>query len=82
MGAVLAEEADLGGQIAGWSVLSVLLVIGLAALIIYIAALVGIVRSENYAPGGKAIWALAVFAFPFLGPLFWFLWGRSSRFTT
>ncbi|WP_086821006.1 PLD nuclease N-terminal domain-containing protein [Allokutzneria sp. NRRL B-24872] len=81
MRTLLANEGDLGGQIAGWSLLSVVLAIGVAALVIYIAALVGIVRSENYAPGGKAIWALAVLAFPFLGPLFWFVWGKNSRFT-
>ncbi|MFB9907693.1 PLD nuclease N-terminal domain-containing protein [Allokutzneria oryzae] len=81
METLLASDPDIGGQVAGWGIVTLFLAIGLAAVVLFIAALIGIVRSENYAPGGKAVWALAVLAFPFLGPLFWFIWGRTSRFS-
>ncbi|MEC3953704.1 PLD nuclease N-terminal domain-containing protein [Nocardia sp. CDC153] len=67
----------------GESVASVALVIGilavaLAAVVLFIAALVSVVRSRSYAAGGKAVWALLILAFPFLGPVAWFVWGRTS----
>lgn len=43
-----------------------------------VLALVSIVRSTNYTAGLKALWFLAVIAFPFLGSLLWFLVGRNS----
>ncbi|MVU77589.1 hypothetical protein GPX89_10095 [Nocardia sp. ET3-3] len=67
----------------GESVASVLLGIGviaalLAAVVLFIGALVSVLRSRTYAAGGKAVWALLILAFPFLGPVAWFLWGRKS----
>nr|WP_120492732.1 PLD nuclease N-terminal domain-containing protein [Corynebacterium lactis] len=47
-------------------------------IVLFIAALFSIVRSENYASGGKALWALACFAFPLLGPIVWFVVGKDS----
>ncbi|MEC3918384.1 PLD nuclease N-terminal domain-containing protein [Nocardia sp. CDC160] len=76
----LLAATDTG---TGESVASVVFVIGvlavaLAAVVLFIAALVSVVRSRTYAAGGKAIWALLILAFPFLGPVAWFLFGRKS----
>jgi hypothetical protein len=77
---VLAETT--AEQFGGWAVLVIGLALALAAVVLFVAALVSIVRSDNYAAGGKALWALAVLAFPMLGAIFWFAWGRRSSFTT
>lgn len=50
----------------------------LLQLILFIAALVSIIRSANYTRGGKALWALGVYAAPLLGALLWFIVGRKS----
>jgi hypothetical protein len=46
--------------------------------ILFVAALVSILRASAYAAGGKALWILAVFAFPVVGPISWFLAGRKA----
>ncbi|MCQ9389475.1 PLD nuclease N-terminal domain-containing protein [Brevibacterium sp. 50QC2O2] len=60
----------------------VLVFMGLAViawLALFIAALISIVMSPNLTLGGKLLWVIAVFAFPFLGSLVWFIWGRSAQ---
>lgn len=52
--------------------------ISIAYVAFAIAAIISILRSTNYTSGLKALWALAVIAFPFLGSLIWFLVGRNS----
>ncbi|MGC0143693.1 PLDc N-terminal domain-containing protein [Pseudactinotalea sp. Z1732] len=56
----------------------VVVVFALAWLALIVAALMSIAQSRNYTSGIKALWVLAVFALPFLGPLAWFLIGRHS----
>lgn len=53
--------------------------ISIAYVVFAIAAIISILRSTNYTGGLKALWILAVIAFPFLGSLIWFLVGRNSR---
>ncbi|MFJ4658108.1 PLD nuclease N-terminal domain-containing protein [Nocardia sp. NPDC088792] len=65
------------------SVASVALAVGVigffvGCVVLFIAGVVSVLRSRNYLSGGKAIWVLLMFAFPFLGPLVWFIWGRRS----
>lgn len=65
-----------------WGLMLIVL-IGLVALglvVLFIAALVSVLRSPRLASGGKAVWVLLVFVFPLLGPLVWFIWGRHSSF--
>ena len=61
-----------------WGVLGVIALVSVGLLALLFAALVSIVASPRYAAGGKALWILAVFAFPVLGPLAWFIAGRST----
>lgn len=56
------------------------LLAGLAIAILFIAALISIIRNKHQTPVGTALWILVVLAVPVLGPLVWFLAGnRSSR---
>lgn len=57
----------------------VVAVVALAWLALIITAFVSIAQSRSYSSGIKALWVLAVLAFPFLGPLAWFLIGRHSH---
>ncbi|NLU84324.1 hypothetical protein HCA44_16235 [Rhodococcus sp. HNM0569] len=57
-----------------------LALVGIALVVLFVAALVSVVRSDNYRAGGKAVWILLVLAFPFLGPVVWFVWGKDSTF--
>ncbi|MFB8280898.1 PLD nuclease N-terminal domain-containing protein [Nocardia colli] len=71
----LASTAETAGSIA-FGVFAVAVAIGAIAL--FIAGVVSALRSSNYAAAGKAIWVLLMLAFPFLGPVVWFIWGRNS----
>lgn len=65
--------ADVGGVVGG----AIAVVIAVSLAVLLIAAIVSIVSSPLLDTGGKALWIVAVIAFPFLGSLAWFLWGRS-----
>ena len=51
----------------------------IAWLALFIAALISIVISPNLTGGGKILWLIVVFVFPFLGTLVWFVWGRNAQ---
>lgn len=51
----------------------------IAWLALFIAALISIVMSPNLTLGGKFLWLIVVFVFPFLGSLVWFFWGRNAQ---
>ncbi len=54
--------------------------VGLVIAILFIAALISIMRNKQQTPVGTVLWILVVFAVPVLGPLVWFLTGsRSTR---
>lgn len=53
--------------------------VAVAALVLLIAAIVSVVNSHNYPSGIKALWVLAILAFPLLGPIAWFAFGRNSH---
>ncbi|OZD12089.1 MULTISPECIES: PLD nuclease N-terminal domain-containing protein [Nocardiaceae] len=74
------QDGSPAEQVFGLGFAALILVIVLGACVLFVAALVSIVRSRSYTSSGKALWVLAVFAFPFLGPLVWFVWGRNSSF--
>lgn len=52
---------------------------GLAVVVFAVAAIVSIVNSRGYTAGIKALWVLAVIAFPVVGSLVWFIIGRRSH---
>lgn len=54
------------------------IIAGIVCAAMFIGALISIARSMNYGPAGRALWLLVVFALPFLGPMLWFLMGRTS----
>lgn len=61
---------------AAWAVL--LLVVLLIPLTLWIVTLVSIVRSPNWSPGLKALWALAALPSGLIGMICWFVWGRND----
>ena len=48
----------------------------LAWLVMFVVALVEIIKHRQISGGGKVVWVLIAFAFPILGPILWFVWGR------
>ena len=52
--------------------------LGIAWLVFFLAALVGILRSPNYPVIGKIIWCLIALMLPLLGPIAWFAFGRKG----
>lgn len=73
--ATLASTGETAGSIA-FAIAAIAVM--LAGVILFIAGVVSVFRSGNYQSGGKAVWVLLMLAFPFLGPVVWFIWGRNS----
>lgn len=55
--------------------------IGAAVLqvFLFLAAAISVFRSERLTRNGRLLWLLVLIAFPFLGAIAWFAWGRSTR---
>ena len=53
------------------------IVAGAVVAALFICAMINIARSKNYTPAGRALWLLIVCTLPALGPLLWFLIGRT-----
>jgi Phospholipase_D-nuclease N-terminal len=70
-----ADAARSAGSVVG-VVLAVVICVGLLAL--FVAALLSVLRSPRLTGTGRVVWIIAVFVFPLLGPLAWFLVGRRS----
>jgi hypothetical protein len=62
--------------------LIVWIILGLAQFVLFIAALVSILGSKRYTGGGKFLWVVVVFFAPFLGPIGWFVGGRTAQIRT
>ncbi|WP_045075419.1 PLD nuclease N-terminal domain-containing protein [Psychromicrobium lacuslunae] len=73
-----AEQANSAEQALGVALVVGLIVVGIALLVLFISALISVLSSRVLTGGGKVLWILVVFAFPFLGPLGWFIWGRKQ----
>lgn len=71
---------DIENWIGGLSIGIILL--GLLLLIIWIWAIVDIVRNPFYSLLMKVIWIIVVIAFPFIGVLLYIIFGRKTRDTT
>ena len=54
-------------------------VLGLALLVLWIATIISILRNDRFTGGGKFLWFVVIIAFPFLGCLGWFLFGRNAK---
>jgi hypothetical protein len=64
-----STAAGTSGVIA--AVIVALIAVGLVVL--WVAAVVSILRSDLTAPIVKALWVIAAFAFPLAGPIVWFI---------
>lgn len=76
------DGTDYSDSSGGWFfVIFVILGIALvvAYLMLFIGALVGILRSPTLTAGGKLLWVVVIFVFQLLGPLVWFIWGRHAQ---
>ena len=62
----------------GWLAGGIGAVIVIALLVFWVASLISIIRS-GYSVGVKILLAMAAFAYPFLGPLVWFLFARNKE---
>jgi hypothetical protein len=56
--------------------LSLLAVFGVAALVLFVSALVSILRCPTLTSNTRVAWVLGIVVFPFVGPLLWFTVGR------
>ena len=61
-------------------VIAVLVIVGVALLVFFLAALVSIARSPRLSSGAKVVWGVGCLILQFFGPLLWFLWGRHQDF--
>lgn len=61
--------------------LALLVVVGVALLVLFVAAVVSIATSARLTGAGKAVWVLVCLVLQLLGPLAWFLWGRKQDFS-
>jgi cytochrome c oxidase assembly factor CtaG len=54
----------------------VIIILMIAAAVLFIAALVSIIKAPRASTGERVIWVLVVLILPLLGPLVWFIVGR------
>lgn len=69
--------ADGGSQLFGMALAVVLAIVALGYALLFIGALISILRNEHDM-GMKLAWIVFAFVGPFLGSLLWFLVGRRS----
>ncbi|GAA3181658.1 MULTISPECIES: PLD nuclease N-terminal domain-containing protein [Streptomyces] len=79
MGVVLAGQQVLGlsESVLGYGGIAVMAAVVLAFVVLFIGALVSILKARMDA-GMKLVWVVFAFIAPFLGSLLWFLIGRRS----
>lgn len=70
-------ENTSGYALSGAGTALVLLLV-LIPIVLWIVTLVSIVRSPNWTPGLKALWALAALPSGLVGIICWFVWGRND----
>jgi Phospholipase_D-nuclease N-terminal len=72
---VFAQESDSVGVVVG----VLLILVSLALVVLWVAAIVSVLRNPRLTGGGKFLWVVVVLAFPFLGSLGWFVFGKDAR---
>lgn len=70
----LAADGQSAGAIA-WLV--VLICVAAALLVLFVAALVSVLRAP-LSPAARVAWVLGVLVFPLVGPVAWFTVGRRA----
>ncbi len=71
------SEQDYSGL--GTVALVTIAVLSLVAFVLWIAAIVSVVRDSRLTGGGKLLWIAVVLAYPFLGSIGWFAGGRRAQ---
>ncbi|WP_250445241.1 PLD nuclease N-terminal domain-containing protein [Actinotalea sp. C106] len=56
-------------------ILVLFLLLGLAAVVLFVMALMGVARARHLEPVAKAIWVVVIVIAPLLGPIAWFIAG-------
>ncbi|MDF0586367.1 PLDc N-terminal domain-containing protein [Tsukamurella sp. 8F] len=51
----------------------------IAAIGVFVAALVSVLAARFAEPVEKLVWVIVVLVLPVLGPVLWFAWGRGAR---
>lgn len=51
-------------------------------VVLFVSGLVSVLRSPRYTGGGKFLWIVVIFFAPLLGPIGWFVAGRSAQIRT
>lgn len=54
-------------------------IVGLLYVLLFLCALVSILRNQRLTGGGKFLWIVVALAYPFLGSLGWFVFGKSAQ---
>ncbi|WP_395639466.1 PLDc N-terminal domain-containing protein [Pseudolysinimonas sp.] len=55
------------------------IVVVVAYVALFLAALWSVTGSTRLSTSGRVLWVVVLFAFPFLGTIAWFVWGRHAR---
>jgi hypothetical protein len=71
--AVDAQDVAVGG----WLVVVIAAIV--AQIVLFIAGVISAIRSPRLTTVGRLVWIVAMFVFPLLGPLAWFLVGRRAN---
>lgn len=77
----LAQITNDDGSLTHGAGIALAVTLGIAALailILIIVALVSIAGNDRLTGGGKAVWAVVIIAFPLLGSVGWFFWGKAA----
>ncbi|GAA2830818.1 PLDc N-terminal domain-containing protein [Crossiella cryophila] len=78
---VLAQDRpeDVVDRIAGFIFGVTGGIIGILYLLLFLFAVISILRSQRLTGGGKFLWIVVALAYPFLGSLGWFVFGKSAQ---
>jgi hypothetical protein len=74
--------AEAGHLVAAWAGTLVFALVVLGQIVLFISALASILGSHRYTGGGKFLWIVVVFCFPFVGALVWWFAGRKAAIRT
>ncbi|NUT98359.1 MAG: PLDc_N domain-containing protein [Saccharothrix sp.] len=73
---VVQEAAD---DALGVGVLLFLVGLAVVLFVLWVAAVVSVVRHPRLTGGGKFLWIVVIFGFPLLGSIGWFVAGKDAR---
>ena len=72
---LLANDAQ---NVAAGIWIAVVIAVAVAAVAVFVAGLISVLGSRRLTTTGRVVWVIAMFVFPLLGPIAWFVFGRRS----